>query len=56
MAPNDQDTRERLIKLEVHKENLEKRVSAMETKLWAVIGVVLLAVGRAFLNTIGLGQ
>ena len=56
MAPNDQDTRERLIRLEERQADLKDRVSKLETKLWAVIGVVLLAVGKTFLSTIGLGQ
>ena len=57
MAPqDDRDARDRLIRLEERHADLKDRVSKMETKMWAVIGVVLLAVGKTFLTTIGLGQ
>ena len=48
---DDRDLRDRVIRLE---EGM-KRVDAMDKKIWAVIALVFVAVGKRLLEIIGLG-
>lgn len=55
MAPiDDRDTRERMIRLEVQMQNAQTELADIKRKIWAVIGLVLLAVGKQLIAMIGL--
>lgn len=56
MSDEDRSLRDKIIRMEAQLEQLAKDFTAMDRKIWAAIALVLLAVGKRFIDMIGLGQ
>ncbi len=51
---DDRDLRDRVIRLEEQMKTTAAAAAAIERKMWAVIGLVLVAVGKRLIEIIGL--
>lgn len=54
MPNDDRDERDRLIRLEEQMKTANARLDGFDRKMWAVIGLVLLAVGKRLVEIVGL--
>jgi uncharacterized membrane protein len=54
MTDEDRDLRDRLIRLEEKMLNTNAKVDGNDRKMWAVIALVLVAVGKRLIEVIGL--
>lgn len=50
---DDRDLRDRIIRLEEQMKVATANLSAIDRKMWAVIGIALLAFGKRLLETMG---
>jgi hypothetical protein len=54
MTDEDRDVRDRLIRLEEKMLNANDKIDGIDRKMWAVIALVLIAVGKRLIEVIGL--
>ena len=52
---DERDLRDRIIRLEEQMKTVMAGQAAVEKKIWAVIALVLLAVGKRLIDVVGLG-
>ena len=54
MSDEERDVRDRLIRLEEQVKTTRDAVQAMDRKMWAVIALVFVAVGKRLIEIIGI--